>query len=229
MNKYVLSAILLALICINGYAFGSGPKYYAGIFGGLNFANMDVITGGIEQRMEFRQEHGIGGILGLHLNPNISLQIEPSYLKKGGLLKINEINSNVNIRFSTLEIPLLLKIGFGNRIQPYLITGPTLGYNITAQSEMDYDMLNINVDMMNVIKRFDFGIDWGGGVSIPLGTASFFLEVRYNFGITNLVKEGVMEFGLGDTELIQIPFENNDKFKNKGLKIMTGIIIPIGK
>jgi len=229
MNKYVLSAILIVFISMNSYAFGSGPKYYTGIFGGLNFADMDIITRRIEQRMEFRQEHGIGGILGLRLNRNISLQIEPSYLKKGGLLKIGEINSNVNIIFSTLEIPLLLKIGFGNRIQPYFITGPTLGYNFTAQSELDYDMLNINVDMMNVIKRFDLGIDWGGGISIPLGTASFFLEARYNFGITNLVKEGVMEFGLGDNELIELPFEKNDKFKNKGLKLMTGIIIPLGK
>ena len=229
MSKYVLITILVVFTSMNSYAFGSAPKYYTGIFGGLNFANMDVITRGIEQKMEFRQEHGIGGILGLRLNRNISLQTEPSYLKKGGLLKIAEINSNVNIILSTLEIPLLLKIGFGNRIQPYLITGPTLGYNFTAQSELDYEMLNINVDMMNVIKRFDFGIDWGGGVSIPLGTASFFLEVRYNFGITNLVKEGVMEFGLGDTELIEFPFDKNDKFKNKGLKLMTGIIIPIGK
>jgi hypothetical protein len=229
MSKYVLITILLVFTIINSYAFGSGPKYYTGIFGGLNFANMEVITRGIEQRMEFRQEHGIGGILGLRLNRYISLQIEPSYLKKGSLLKIGEINSNLNIIFSTLEIPLLLKIGFGNRIQPYLITGPTLGYNFTAQSELDYDMLNINVDIMNVIKRFDFGIDWGGGICIPLGTASFFLEARYNFGITNLAKEGVLEFGFGDTELIEFPFDKNDKFKNKGLKLMTGIIIPIGK
>jgi hypothetical protein len=229
MKKYVLFLILLTFVSLSRAVDGYGQKYYAGIIGGLNFADMDVITRGMEQRMEFRQEHGIGGILGLQLNRNISLQIEPSYLKKGGLLKISEINSNVNIIFSTLEIPLLLKIGFGNQIQPYFITGPTLGYNFTAQSELTYEMLNIDVDMMNVVKRFDFGIDWGGGISIPLGTASFFLEARYNFGITNLVKEGVMEFGLGNTELIELPFAKNDKFKNKGLKLMTGIIIPLGK
>ncbi len=223
-NKLLLTALLFSLIF---YTSIFGQNFYAGIIGGLNFADMEIVTKRSEHKVDIRHEYGIGGVFGLNLDRNISIQIEPMYLKKGGVAKLEEFDFGVNMRFSSLEVPILLKVGFGDKIRSYIISGFSFGYILNAESQLSYEFFNLKMDMTDIIKRFEFGLEWGGGISIPVGGNSFFLEARYNFGISNLVKNGTIDYKLGDSEIISLPFDEQDKFKNKGLKILAGFTIPL--
>jgi hypothetical protein len=99
-------------------------------------------------------------------------------MQKGG--KIEEGQDVVNqpagqIRTSSIEFPLLIQYCFGNKIQPYLISGPNIGYNQKSEIEFDLTGLNFTGDMKDVTATFDLGITCGGGVQVPVGFGKIFL------------------------------------------------------
>jgi hypothetical protein len=220
---YLLVALIALFVALPIYAH----QYYAGVVGGLNIAGMDLNSDGLDRDISTRYLAGIGGVFGVSLSKNVSLQLEPMYLQKGGILEQYAPSPDLFIKSSFLEVPLFLKITFGENIRPYILAGPTVGFLLDSEVKGEISGLTFKADLKNILKRIDFGIGLGAGVRFPLGKGSAFLEGRYTFGLSNINKGGTVEFESGSIAITD-EIEEHDELSTKGFQIMVGFTFPIG-
>ncbi len=208
-------------------------KISLGIIGGLNFADMHFPNnqGPDAQEITTLLGFGAGAVLDIRLSENLYAHIEPMYLQKGG--KIEEGNDPVNqpegqIDISTIEIPLLIKYTFGNRIKPYLVAGPTVGYNLKSEIEFDMTGLIFKGNLDEVTATFDFGLTFGGGVQVPFDFGIIFLEGRYTYGLMNQRKSGTVTVSSTVIEFDLTADKEEDKYTNRGFQLLAAISFPLG-
>ncbi len=207
-------------------------KFSLGVIGGLNFADMQVPNhmSSDDQEISTLLGFGIGAVLDIKISENIFARIEPMYLQKGS--KIEEGSDPVSqpegqINLSYIEIPLLIQYTFGNRIKPYLIAGPTLGYNLTSEIEFDLTGLKFTGDLKEVTETFDLGLTFGGGVQVPVGFGTIFLEGRYSYGLINQRKSGTVTVSSNGFEFELDSDKEEDKYTNRGFQLLAGVLFPL--
>ncbi len=120
------------------------------------------------------------------ITPSISLVSELYIMKKGGKLKANNplSENESNFRLYTIEFPLLARFHVGKF---YLNAGPSIAYNISGDNKIDD--LSTKLSFTNStegFKRFDAGVQMGGGVEFPFKQRRIALDIRYNYGLTNI-------------------------------------------
>jgi len=141
----------------------------------------------------------------------LALQLEPMFLQKGAKLKLSDqgFTLEAEIKVSYIEVPAMLKFAFGSGdTKPYVMAGPTVGYLLSAKVKDDMEEQDIKDDVKNI----DFGLAFGGGVSLPMGNNTFFVEGRYSFGLSDINDDS----------------SDDTKIKTKGIQIMAGITFPLG-
>jgi opacity protein-like surface antigen len=207
-------------------------KISLGIIGGLNFADMDFPNnqGPDAQEITTLLGFGAGVILNIRLSGSIFARIEPMYLQKGG--KIEEGTDPVNqpegqINSSSIEIPILIQYTFGNRIKPYLIAGPTVGYNLKSDIEFDLTGLEFKGDLKEITETFDLGLTFGGGVQVPVGFGIIFIEGRYTYGLINQRKSGTVTVSSNGFQFELDADKEEDKYTNRGFQLLAGALFPL--
>jgi len=121
------------------------------------------------------------------ITPGFSLVSELYFMRKGGKLKANNplTNNESTIRLNTLELPVLARFHFGKF---YMNAGPSIAYNISGNSEIDDLSTKLSFENSGQgYKRFDAGVQMGGGFEFPFKQRRIALDIRYNYGLTNLV------------------------------------------
>lgn len=192
----------------------NAQQHQIGVVGGLNLAKLssDDLEG-IGFEFSNRTAFGLGGVLDLGLNKNISLRFEPMYLQKGSEFPDNEEpDVELKLEASYFEVPVLIKYAFGRSdVRPYLMAGPSLGLLLKADLVVPGQE---NEDIKDELQNIDLSVGVGAGISFPMGRTSFFVQGRYVLGLTNL----------NDSE-----GEGSDsEFNNRGIQFMAGITIPLG-
>ena len=207
-------------------------KFSIGFIGGLNFADMHFPNhqGSDDQEIKALLGFGAGAVLDIRLSTHIFARIEPMYLQKGG--KIEEGTDPVNqpegqIKSSSIEIPLLIQYTFGNNIKPYLIAGPTVGYNLKSDIEFDLTGLIFKGDLKEVTETFDFGLTFGGGIQVPVGFGKIFIEGRYTYGLMNQRKSGTTTVSSNGFQFELDANKEEGKYTNRGFQLLLGITFPI--
>ena len=126
------------------------------------------------------------------ITPSVSLVSELYLFMKGGELKANNplTTSNTNIRLYTLELPVLARIHFGKF---HLNAGPSIAYNIygSHKNENSTSDLSFN-NSAESFKRWEAGVQMGGGYTFHTKKKTVRLDVRYNYGLTNIANSGEM-------------------------------------
>lgn len=173
------------------------------------------------------------------LNKNTAFITELLYERKG--YNYND-SSSLNFRyynvgsykevstktdFDYIVIPFLLNKEFGNKYTFYLNTGPYVGFVLDAKNhgetwseyrDYGYYSLDKSIVYENIedeIESYDWGWVFGGGVQYPVfDKLKLDIEVRYNFGLKNILNE------LDSEEF------NNDYFNNRSLGFFIGLQIP---
>ncbi|MGD8306304.1 MAG: porin family protein [Ignavibacteria bacterium] len=208
-------------------------RFSLGVIGGLNFADLHFPNsqGPDDQEISTRLGMAIGAVLDIRISENIFARIEPMYIQKGG--KIEEGTDPINqpegkIKSSSIEIPILIQFTFGNKIKPYLIAGPTLGYNLKSEIEFEVTGLKFKGDLKEVTETFDLGLTFGGGVQVPAGFGEIILEARYNYGLINQQKGGTTTVSSNSIDFELDSDKEEDKFTNRGFQLLAGISIPLG-
>jgi len=131
------------------------------------------------------------------------------------------------IRSSSIEIPLLIQYAFGNKIQPSISAGLTMGYNLKSKIEFDLTGLNFTGNMKDVTATFDLGITFGGGVQVPVGFGTIFLEGRYAYGLANQRTTGTTTV-ISDVYQFDLQSDKEeDKYTNRGFQLLAGILITL--
>ena len=63
--------------------------------------------------------------------------------------------------------------------QIYLFAGPTIGFLVSNASSDGFELLDS-------AKSIDFGLEFGAGVSLPVGAKTIYFEGRYALGLANI-------------------------------------------
>src|SRR5574341_1575477 len=177
-----LIAALLGLVL----STSARAQHRIGVIGGLNIANVDAEFDDATMDVSNKTVFGFGGVVDLRLNENFSLYMQPMYQQKGAL--VTQLNTNLDFpfKFAFLELPVFLKAEFGSTARPYLMAGPTIGYLLSADTEVEYSGLTFKGDLKEVTEDLDFGLGFGAGLRYPLSTVSIFVEGRYILGLLNM-------------------------------------------
>lgn len=180
------------------------------------------------------RKNQIGFVGGLGLNfaltedEFLSIQPELLYVQKGFASEGSSLlgSYDYTYRLNYLELPVLLKIGFGTDvIRGYVNLGPSVGYLLNGQvkgsgeiaglvggsvdEKIEFTKSSTNDPTELHANRIEFGASFGGGIGISLGGRSMlFVDARYNAGLTN--------------------FDKDNKSKNQPIYLTAGFNIPLG-
>lgn len=212
----------------------SQSRLKLGILGGFNMANLDIEIGEISLQLlelnpdinlenpvtDTRLVFGIGAILEYGLSSNTSIRFEPMYLQKGTQAKTKGSNGEdieSTLKLSYFEFPVLLKFNLtSGNVYPYVLAGPSVGYNLSAKSEVVSAGAHFESDLKRTTKSMDFGLSVGAGVSFSLGKIALFLEGRFIKGFINIDDTNARFTGL------------ERRIKTKGIQLMSGFTMPLG-
>ena len=236
MKKTTLLSISF-VFCATCTAFSQSTanqtnKFSLGIIGGANIATMHFPNSQEpdDQRITSLLGFGAGAVVDFNFSTHIKVRLEPMYLQKGG--KIEEGADPANqpeglIKSSSVEIPILVHYTFGNIIQPYLVAGPSIGYNLKSEISFDLTGLDFVGDMSETTTKIDLGLAFGGGIQIPIKIVKIFLEAKYTYGLMNQRENGTVTLTSGSYQFDLDVNKDDDKFTNRGLQIMLGIVMPL--
>jgi len=178
-----------------------------GIRGGINFANASIEP---EFSTSSRTGFMIGGVVEVGLSGPIYLQIEPMYTQKGAELNLTLFGETLTStgKFDYLEIPVTLKAKFGTtELKPYIFAGPNLGFNLSAEAEVEVGGLSETTDVDEFTESIDFAIDFGGGIEFKVAPrTSLIADIRYALGLSDIDKDAV------------------DSWKSRDVKILVGVM-----
>jgi opacity protein-like surface antigen len=174
---------------------------------------------------------GVGLNYSLSGDNFLSVQPELLYSQKGFSAEgniVNVINFEGDYRLNYLELPLLVKVGFGSdALTAYLNAGPSVSYLLGGRINGRGNILGIgllgtnynekirfteNPSLTNLndldANRIDFGLSFGGGIGYNIAAnSSIFVDVRYNLGLSE--------------------FDRNQDAKNRVIALTAGVKLPL--
>ena len=233
MKNYLIPTIMiLILFSLSTSAQNNSktkPEIKIGVLGGINLAD-------IKSNSNQGKETNIAPVFGLTAEipviHSLSLKVEPVYLKKGAKLIEGEDpmeEPEAHLKSSYLELPVLLKYSFLERISPYLIAGMTVAYQLDTKLDVKFPGLETTIEMKDVTENFEFGLSFGGGLEVPINSINLFFDCRYTIGLTNMQKTGTVMADIGG---VQIPVDYDKEengYKNRGIQVLLGLTIPLNK
>ena len=173
-----------------------------GVKGGVNVAK---IGGG--DLAEFENDIGastdnktglVAGAFAEFMIGNLfAIQPEVLYSQKGA--KASPAGDEYKLKGAYVEIPVLLKINIpieGSKVHPHVYAGPAVGFKASCKvsgTDVNADCESQEVETLLgfplVIASTDFGVAFGGGVSVDVGGAEVGVDVRYTLGLTSIDDE----------------------------------------
>lgn len=205
--------LVLALLMGVAQVWGQS-RFDAGVLGGVNFSR--IASDELEQSgtdFSNRTAFGAGAVFDWRFAENFSLRSEPMYLQKGSKLQNNAAaNTEGTLKTAYFSVPVFLKYNIESRaVRPYLMAGPSVDFLLTAKQKFG----NNEEDVKDDFKDVEFALNFGGGLNIPAGNSSLFVEARYDFGLNDIneARESVDE----DAEV-----------KSRGILLLAGVTIPLG-
>lgn len=194
------TGILLILIFLSGGAFTQtnhtsveetsngkkSPKTYLDLI--VNVASTNLNYGVKNSALSDYKKSNNGIQVGASFQGGItscfSLVSELYYLKKGGKLKTGNslTGKESTLRLNTLELPVLARFHAGRF---YVNAGPSIAYNVSGNKKIDGVSTDLSFNNKTEgFKRFDAGIQVGGGFEFPFKQKRIALDIRYNYGLT---------------------------------------------
>jgi hypothetical protein len=164
MKKTILVTVLLLAMSVDMQA----QLVKFGIKAGLNYANLE----GSDIQTDAITSYHAGFVAEIKLLDKLSIQPELLYSTQGATYK-NAITEFKN-ELGYLSIPVMAKIYLNKTIS--LELGPQASFLLSERNAFDARDSN----------TFDFSVNGGLGLKI---TKSFFLQGRYNLGLTEVSKD----------------------------------------
>ncbi|QHT69369.1 PorT family protein [Rhodocytophaga rosea] len=223
MNKIYLLYILFMLLCTKAEAQISLVPRVGLTFSTVAFENniwedRKIVTGFTA---------GVGVNYSLTGDNFLSIQPEIIYTQKGFAAKGSflTVDYDGTYRLNYLELPLLLKLSFGNEtIHAYVNAGPSVGYLLNGRVRGSSNLLGTTASIDEPIEftetpntlditeldanRIEVSANAGIGIGYLISEkATLFLDIRYSLGVTDFdqtqaSKNRVIALSAG----LQIPF-----------------------
>lgn len=194
MKKLILAVMLVFAAVTNS----SAQILKFGVKGGVNFANLNGGTEGIDYDFKNKTGFYAGAVAEIKILPNFSLQPEAMFSSQGAASDVEGID---DFNLDYISVPVMAKF--------YLITdrlsieaGPQFSFLIDDSdavfNEVISDEMSERVEGQKP-KSFDFAIAGGASLNIAGG---LFAQARYTIGLTEIsknaeAKNAVFQLGLG--------------------------------
>lgn len=149
------------------------------------------------------------------ITPVFSVVSELYFMRKGGKLEANNpLTNNVSsLRLNTLELPVLVRFHFGKF---YVNAGPSVAFNFSGTRKTEDVSTKLSFkNSPGGFKRFDAGIQMGGGVEFPFKQKRIALDIRYVYGLTNIAHRQEMH---NRAVMISVNFSKRWKTNPLGVK-----------
>lgn len=190
-RSLVLSAfILFATLLFPAHSSAQATTF--GVQGGINLANVSFTPGDpSEGNPDFKSRtRGVfGGFVARDFNPNVGLQVDFLYSQKGTKASAEEdgIAFTLEIGVDYIEIPVLIRanIAGSGGVKARVFGGPSFGFKVRDQTQFSVNGTVIpDEDTEEAeFKSSEAGFVVGGAVQF----GRVFVDVRYNWGLTNVV------------------------------------------
>jgi hypothetical protein len=105
---------------------------------------------------------------------------------KGGILEANNslTDSKTKLRLYTLELPLLARFHC-NKF--YVNAGTSMAYNLHGTNKIEDTTSDLTFNnSSDGFKRWEAGVQFGGGYHFRVKQRQVALDLRYNYGLTNI-------------------------------------------
>jgi hypothetical protein len=160
MKKILL--FLTVLILVSGVYAQTGK-----FLGGINLSNYHSTDQDTSRKL------GFWGGLGAEWGSEFLIgEFDILYFQKGAKV------GNVEYTLSELLFPLFIKIKFIPGTSPYIFGGGEIGYVLSHNAKGGQVPTG-----RDVVKSWDYGLIFGGGLEIWFGSAGIFVEGRYHYGL----------------------------------------------
>ncbi len=202
MKKVVQTGFIMSMIFLSATTFGQTQsaesnnvnegrktaKTYFDLM--INVASTNINYGGANSSLSDykKSNNGVqaGASFQAGITPHFSLVSELYFMRKGGKLKADNplTNSESTLHLNTLELPLLARFHFGKF---YVNAGPSIAYTLSGDWKINDKTTKLSFNNSTEgYKRFDAGIQAGGGFEFPFKQRRIALDIRYNYGLTNI-------------------------------------------
>jgi opacity protein-like surface antigen len=230
MKKTVIILILVFTGCFisSGIAqFQIGPL----VGGNLSGVNIDPDVQG--RNINYVTRFTAGVAITYNFSSMFAVQLEPAYTQRGASIYSAETDFGLileidqGIEMSYIDIPVLFKVSFDAQfIKPYVLAGGNIGFPL-QDTKLTIDKVIANgQDVIYLLpadlieqelknESTDYGLNFGAGVSFPLGFIDMFIQAQYNLGLSDLNDEPAIE-GV-----------EKDVIKNRGIQVKTGLLITL--
>jgi hypothetical protein len=186
-----------------------------GAKGGANLATVGISADGSGVSTATRQAFHGAVMLGFGLKPNIAIEVPMTYVGKGFTSDssgTNGVLSDLSIDY--FEFPVLLVGTFPAEPSMFaarVFAGPAFGLrsrcSLVAANQDPTGWTDCDADISSAV---DFSIMAGAGVKIGKGRSGFTVELSYDYGLSNIVKENT-----------------STSAKNRNLMLSVGYIVSI--
>jgi len=192
MKKFLL--IFLSFILISAtHAYGFK------LMGGGHLTKYVVMPEIVGDEWNNKMGFLVGGGIELFSIPNISLDVDGFYSRKGSKF-VSGATENEYV-LDVISITPVVRVKFLPGPSPYVLGGGEFSYILTHKRD--------DVDIKMDYKSYDYGLVFGAGYQLSMPGASLFFEGRYHLGIANILKDPAAD----------------DSLKTKGLVVIVGIKI----
>ena len=219
------SALMVVALLLIGSAAPVSGQIRIGLVGGASLADYKS-DDNAEHSM--RTGFAIGGVVHLELTEMVGLRLEPMYIQKGGNGEDASVQQKATLKSSMIELPAFATLTWGDETRPYLLAGPTVAVMLASDIEGEISGIPVQGDMMDVTERFELGFGIGGGLSHSLERVELFIEGRYVWGISDLMKGGQVPLTTGAFSIDADFDDDTDWYKSRGAQILAGFTIPVG-
>lgn len=140
-----------------------------------------------------------------------ALQSELNFLQKGTVFRFEEIEGSDNYtkyrgqnKLNYVQVPLLMKVKTGKgAFRTSFYAGPGLSFLISGNSSTRFEALidgeyfteesKDAIDLKDTLNRWELSAILGIGLELDTGLGAITLDMRYQHGLTNIVKDPQVE------------------------------------
>jgi hypothetical protein len=224
-------ALILGLVLLLAVGVTAQEKKVAfGLKAGMDLANMsgdylDSLASDHSMKVGFIG----GGFVEVEAAPQFALQLEALYAMKGTKLTDDALPTfEGKVKTQYIEIPVLFKflIPTQGNVKPNLFVAPTVGFLTSAKLTVSESTFGIDttVDVKDAAKSVEFGLGFGGGISVPMESFTITFDARYTLGLTKLIKHeewnALLDAQPGDSEYLT----EDPSVKNNNISFMVGVL-----
>jgi hypothetical protein len=172
----------------NGFALG---RLTLGIKGGINSANLRIVSENTVSSYQTVTRLTWGGFLGFRITDSFSIQVEVLNSPKGSRFRGSSdgIPVETTLKYDYTEVPVLIRYSQrgGGRLTPTLFAGPYVAFRRSAEATYTSGGRAVTETLQDQ-RDSDYGITFGASLAYKLGAIALVADLRYDLGLTDVDK-----------------------------------------